>query len=142
MRTSRRSVPGETIATLEDDVRLICGAYEAERRRLLEWQEQETEQRRARLKSREGFSTLTADQAHTVFRPLERAPTDTTVEAVAPPLEALKDPFLLALQRGRGEVPPHHVGRVVSEFQGVPPDVCVRAGYAGNDFEWPVSTGA
>ena len=57
--------PWREITALEDDLRLICGAYDAERRRLLARQEQEAEQGRARLKSREGFSTLTADQAHT-----------------------------------------------------------------------------
>ena len=50
-----------------------------------------------------GFSTLTADQAHSVLRPFTGAVTDTTAEAVAPPLTALADPFTLALQRAESQ---------------------------------------
>src|SRR6185295_19317434 len=78
-------------------------AYREARTRLLERQEQLVEQARGRVKAREGFSTLTADQAHRVLRPLNDAPTDTTAEAIAPPLESLKDPFLLALKRAEDE---------------------------------------
>ena len=48
---------------------------------------------------REGFATLTGEQSHRVLRPLSEALTDTTADAVAPSLVALKDPFLLLLRR-------------------------------------------
>ncbi|AFL73482.1 BREX system P-loop protein BrxC [Thiocystis violascens] len=91
--------PWRDIAALEPDLETIRSAYRAERERLLQWQEQHAEQARARIKSRMGFSTLTADQSHRVLRFLTRAVTDTAAEAVAPTLSQLQDPFLLALQR-------------------------------------------
>lgn len=91
--------PWRNIAVLDEDLDLLRQAYTTERQRLLEWQEQEAEQRRSRVKAREGFSILTADQSHHVLRPLSAAVTATTPEAIAPPLEALKDPFQLALSR-------------------------------------------
>ena len=84
------------IEELLEDIRL---AYVAEREAILRWQEQEADAARARLKGREGFSTLTADQSHKVLRPLAEATTDTTTEAVAPSLADLKDPFELSLRR-------------------------------------------
>ena len=95
--------PWREIGTLEPDLTDIREAYVAERKRLLEWQEQQAEQARARVQGREGFSTLSADQAHRVLRPLSKAVTDTTAEAVAPALSALKDPFELALKRAEDE---------------------------------------
>ena len=38
-----------------------------------------------------------------MLRPFTEAVTDTTAEAVAPPLTALKDPFTLALQRAESQ---------------------------------------
>jgi hypothetical protein len=91
--------PWRDIAALVDDLGLLRQTYSAERQRLLEWQEQAAEQARGRIKAREGFSTLTADQSHHVLRPLTDACTATTPEAIAPPLEALEDPFQIALNR-------------------------------------------
>ncbi|MBK1717204.1 BREX system P-loop protein BrxC [Thiocystis violacea] len=95
--------PWRDIAALEPDLATIRAAYHDERQRLLQWQEQQAEQARARIRSRNGFSTLTADQSHRVLRPLARAVTDTTAEAVAPTLSQLQDPFLLVLQRAEEE---------------------------------------
>lgn len=50
-----------------------------------------------------GFATLTGEQAHTVLRPIAHAPTDTTAEAIAPPLSALGDAFVLRLQRAEAD---------------------------------------
>ena len=55
------------------------------------------------MKARNGFSTLTGEQSHRVLRPFARAVTDTTAEAIAPPLVSLKDPFTLALQRSEDQ---------------------------------------
>jgi hypothetical protein len=81
----------------------VRAAYVAERARLLRWQEQLVEQARSRVKARNGFGTLTADQAHKVLRPLTEAVTSTTAEAVAPPLTSLKEPFDVALKRAEDD---------------------------------------
>lgn len=91
--------PWRDIAALDGDLEEIRQCYLAERQRLLQWQEQQAEAARARVKARDGFSTLTAEQSHSVLRPIALAVTDTTAEAIAPALVALMDPFLLALRR-------------------------------------------
>ncbi len=91
--------PWREIGALDGDLDEIRACYVAERTRLLEWQENQAEAARQRIKRRDGFSMLTGEQSHAVLRPIHRAETDTTAEATAPPLAALKDPFVLALQR-------------------------------------------
>jgi len=91
--------PWRDIAAIDDALALLREAYVAERQRLLAWQEQQVEQARGLVKARDGFSTLTAEQSHHVLRPLADAATATTPEAVAPSLEALRDPFAVALRR-------------------------------------------
>ena len=95
--------PWRDIGALDADLTEIRARYVAERQRLLQWQEQQAEAARGRVKARDGFSTLTADQAHSVLPPLTGAVTDTTAEAIAPPLTALEDPFRLALQRAEDQ---------------------------------------
>lgn len=95
--------PWREIAGLESDLTEICDAYVAERQRLLQWQEREAETARSRVKARAGFSTLTAEQSHSVLRPVASAVTDTTPEAVAPSLESLQDPFVVGLQRAEDQ---------------------------------------
>ena len=95
--------PWREIASLDDDLQQARDAYVSERQRLLQWQEGQAEVARSRIKARTGFSTLTSDQSHHVTRPLHEALTDTTPEAVAPALVALKDPFLLRLQNAEEE---------------------------------------
>lgn len=91
--------PWRDIVAVEKDLDQISGRYLAERQSLLQWQEQQAEAARSRVKTRDGFSTLTGEQSHSVLRPIALAMTDTTAEAIAPPLVALKDPFSLALKR-------------------------------------------
>jgi hypothetical protein len=91
--------PWREIAALAPDLAAIHGAYTAERERRLAWQEQQAEEARARVRSRDGFATLTADQSHQVLRHLALAVTDTSAEAIAPSLEALGTPFQLALHQ-------------------------------------------
>ncbi len=91
--------PWREIGAITTDLESVRAAYVAERARLLRWQEQLVEQARGRVKARDGFGTLTADQAHKVLRPLTDAVTSTTAEAVAPPLTSLKEPFDVALKR-------------------------------------------
>ncbi|MGA4981950.1 BREX system P-loop protein BrxC [Streptomyces cellulosae] len=95
--------PWRDIGALDEDLAEIRNCYLAERQRLLQWQEQQAETARARVKARDGFSTLTGEQAHRVLRPFVLAVTDTTAEAIAPPLVSLKDPFMLALQRAEDQ---------------------------------------
>lgn len=84
--------------TIQPDLDAVCGAYRAERTRLLEWQEQQAEQSRARLRIRDGYGTLAAEKAHNVLRPINDSTTDTTADAIAPALRDLKDPFIVRLQ--------------------------------------------
>jgi hypothetical protein len=95
--------PWRDVAALGGDLQKIRDAYRAERGRLLEWQEQQAEKARGRVKAREGFSTLSADDSHRILRPLAVALTNTTDDAVAPPLSALTDPFVIALRRAEDE---------------------------------------
>jgi hypothetical protein len=66
---------------------------------LIERQEEATEQARRVVKRREGFSTLTGDQAHDVLRPFASVVVDTSPQAVAPKLVALRDAFEVRLRR-------------------------------------------
>ena len=93
------SHPWREIAGLEPDVRRLENAYTNERQRLLQWQETQAEQARARVRGRSGFSTLSGDQSHAVLRPLTLALTETTPDAIAPALVLLTDPFLAKLKR-------------------------------------------
>jgi hypothetical protein len=95
--------PWREVGSLEADLAAVKEAYVAERERLLRNQEELVEQARSRVKGRDGFSTLTADQSHKVLRPLTEAETTTTTDAVSPPLEALKDPFLTRLKKAEDD---------------------------------------
>jgi len=106
--------PWNAIAGLDSDLEEIRRAYVAERQRLLARQEQLAEAARARVKGRDGYSTLTADQSHHVLRPIALAVTTTTAEAIAPPLTALVDPFALALKRAEDQAN-EHLDELLSE---------------------------
>jgi hypothetical protein len=95
--------PWREIAALSPDLEAVRAAYAAVRGRLLAQQEQAAEQARARVKARVGFSTLSADQSHRVLRPITEALTATTADAIAPPLDALKEPFQASLRRAEEE---------------------------------------
>ena len=95
--------PWREIGSIAADLATVCDAYSAERARRLQAQEQRVEQARGRVKARDGFGTLTADQAHKVLRPLTDVVTSTTAEAIAPPLSDLKEPFEAALRRAEDE---------------------------------------
>ena len=95
--------PWRDMAGIADDLTAIRTAYVAERKRILEDQEQNTEHARRGVKRREGFSTLTADQAHEVLRPFATAVAATTPEAVAPSLVGLRDTFEIRLRRAMDE---------------------------------------
>ena len=94
-----RERPWKDIATVDADVQALRAAYVAERHARITWQETQVEQARARLRGRDGFTRLSSDAAHKVLGPLTRVSTSTDTEAIAPSLQALQDPFLLALAR-------------------------------------------
>lgn len=106
--------PWREIVALDADLAEIRKAYVAERTRLLQWQEQQAEQARARVKARPGFSTLSGEKSHQVLRPLAQVTTATTADAVAPALSALKDPFQIALTRAEEEAN-ERLDRLLSE---------------------------
>jgi hypothetical protein len=95
--------PWRDIDGLADDQAAIRDAYVAARRRILQWQEQEAEQARARIKAREGFATLTADQSHHVLRPIANAVSTTAEDAIAPTLQQLRDGFAVRLAEAEEE---------------------------------------
>ena len=99
----RRERPWIDIAGLDADLAALRAAYGAERAKILAWQEHETEQRRASVKRRPGFSTLSAKQTNAVLRPFALAESNTTADALHPRLAALRDPFLIALGRAEEE---------------------------------------
>jgi hypothetical protein len=120
--------PWRDIAVLEQDLREIRAAYVAERQRLLEWQGREVEAVRQRVKGRDDFSTLSADHAHRVLRPLEQALSDTDANAVAPSLTDLRDPFRVRLRRAEDEAN-ETLDALLSEGQGrlvKPVDLALR----------------
>ncbi len=96
----KSSRPWVDAGGLKPDLETVRDAYSAERKRLLEWQEQESEQARARVTMRDGFSTLPTDKTHNVLRPINDSTTDTTPDAIAPKLRALKEPFIVRLHDG------------------------------------------
>lgn len=95
--------PWRDTSSIADAVSTLDQAYSGERQRLMAWQESMAEQSRASVKSRAHFETLTNDQRHKVLRPLALAITNTTVEALHPPLDALRDAFLVALRRAEDQ---------------------------------------
>ena len=91
--------PWRELTSISGDLDRIRLAYKSERQRLLRWQEEQVEAARVRIRARDGFTTLTSSDVHSVFSPLASAATDTTAEASSPPLADLGDPFLLRLRR-------------------------------------------
>jgi MoxR-like ATPase len=63
---------------------------------------------------RDGISTLTADQLHMILRPMASVITDTTSEAIAPPLRSLKESFEITVERAEDEAN-DRLDRILSE---------------------------
>lgn len=91
--------PWLDINDLEGDVATVREAYRSKRADLLGWQEQQTEQARGRVKKRSGYITLTSEQSEAVLREFHGAETNTSAEAISPPLLDLRDAFQVRLQR-------------------------------------------
>lgn len=95
--------PWLDIVGLAPELERLRASYREQRQRLLSEQSTRCEQARAEVKTRAGFSTLSADQAHHVLRPIAQALSDTTAEAVAPPLSALSGAFVHRLHAAERE---------------------------------------
>jgi hypothetical protein len=111
LRTDR---PWRDVDALTPDVLLLRQCYQTERQHLLEWQELLAEQARVRVMGRDGISTLTADQLHMILRPMASVITDTTSEAIAPPLRSLKESFEITVERAEDEAN-DRLDRILSE---------------------------
>lgn len=92
-----RETPWRQVAALDADLAQIVEAYRDARRALLLHQEQAADAARARIKRRNGFAILTADQSHHVLRPIAEAVAVTDESAIAPGLDQLRDAFERAL---------------------------------------------
>ncbi len=95
--------PWRDIEGLGEELSCIRAAYSAERQRLLQWQEARTEESRAEIKRRPDFSTISGQQSHHVLRPIAEAISDTTADALRPPLAGLREPFLIRLEQATAE---------------------------------------
>lgn len=89
--------PWRGITGIAGDLAAVIEAYREARRAILAHQEASTEAARGRLKRRDGFATLTADQSHHVLRPISEALVITDDVAVSPGLDQLRDSFERAL---------------------------------------------
>ena len=101
--SSRRSGPGSTSARSAPNLDEIRACYKSERQRLLQWQEQQAEAARGRIRARDRLQHPDGRPGDRVLRPFTGAVTDTTDDAVAPALTVLSDPFTLALQRAEDQ---------------------------------------
>jgi hypothetical protein len=91
--------PWLDIGEIDSDIATVKEAYRSKRSELLGWQEEQTELARGRVKKRSGYSTLTSEQSEAVLREFHGAETNTSAEAISPPLLDLKDSFQVRLQR-------------------------------------------
>ena len=89
----KKARPWRDIHALAPALDAVRGRYVEVRRGLLNTQSQEAEQARGRIKRRDGFEKLDADQSHRVLRPIHEATVDTTDDALFPTLQELRDRF-------------------------------------------------
>ncbi|MBI5543786.1 MAG: BREX system P-loop protein BrxC [Deltaproteobacteria bacterium] len=92
--------PWRAISAVAPDVARIRERYVEARRSLLNRQNKDSEAARSRLKARDGFQKLSADQAHSVLRPIAGALFETTAEALAPTLDDMATRFPARLAAG------------------------------------------
>jgi hypothetical protein len=85
--------PWRDIRALEPTLDRIRERYAEVRRNLIAEQSRQAEQAATRIKSRNGFDKFDGDQSHQVLRPIHESITDTTDDAMYPPLADLKHNF-------------------------------------------------
>lgn len=91
--------PWREIAAIASPLDQLEATYSAVREALLVTQEHEAEEARKRIRSREGFSKLSAEQSHKVLRPITEAVHTSSDSALSPALVELGDAFLVRLRR-------------------------------------------
>ncbi len=106
--------PWKDIASLESALAILREAYATRRKQLLLAQGEATELARAQVRSRDGFATLTADQAHHVERPLHEVMAGADEEALQPTLASLRDGYQAKLTRALEEAN-NRLDQVLSE---------------------------
>lgn len=125
--------PWRAISALAPDVARIRERYIEARRSLVNRQNKEAEGERSRVKAREGFQKLSADQAHLVLRPIAEALFDTTPEATAPSLDDMGTRFPQRLAAAE-EVADERLDTLLSEMEGGQV-VKVEAGLRGREIK-------
>ena len=98
-----RGRPWEEIETLTPAIEKIEAHYQAVRLDLIQAQEQLFEDIKGRVEHRQGYFELTEAQAQQVLRPLREAVSQTSQEAIAPPLIELKEPAKARLHQARDQ---------------------------------------
>ncbi len=91
--------PWRDIGSLKDTLEAIKARYAEVRLELIERAEKDAETRRQRIKLRDGFNKLNAEQVEHVLRPFREAIGTTDQHAVHPPLNALRDGFAAHLPK-------------------------------------------
>lgn len=89
--------PWRNIEGVRAEVEAVEAAYLSAREAVMAELGEDADAARGELKRRDGFSVLSADDAHRVLRPIQQAVPETTPEAIAPTLQQLKDSFRLRL---------------------------------------------
>lgn len=112
-----RERPWTDLRGAREAAAVVVAAYREVRAGLLAREELLAHDARGRVKRHAGFSTLNADESHEVLRPMAEAMTDTSADAVSPPLTRLRDGFETRLQRAEGEAF-DRVDEIVSKKQG------------------------
>jgi len=125
--------PWRAISALAPDVARIRERYIEARRSLVNRQNKEAEGARSRVKAREGFQKLSADQAHSVLRPIAEALFDTTAEATAPSLDDMGTRFPQRLAAAE-EAADERLDALLSEMEGGQV-VKVEAGLRGREIK-------
>src|SRR5690606_36340298 len=95
--------PWRDVAGVEADADAIRQEYVTARGAILQELGDVEEQVRTRVKSRAGFSTLSAEKSHHVLRPISDAVPATSADAVAPTLRSLRGGTEQALHRAEEE---------------------------------------
>lgn len=92
-----QETPWRGIAGIASDLAAVIEAYREARRAILAQHDAAADAARGRLKRRDGFATLTADQSHHVLRPIADALVISDQDAISPGLDQLRDAFERAL---------------------------------------------
>jgi hypothetical protein len=111
--------PWRDLAAVRSALETVKAAYREARRAVLAGRGEQLEAARGAIKARDGFATLTAEQSSHVLRPLHEALADTSEDAVAPALVALRDGAEHALERA-AEAANEELDRVLSEGDQAP----------------------